>query len=687
MGLGWSGPGLVEHSLIPMKAEQLEGGSKNVNPKKKLIRSKSSAGGICTNKIHLFLRWKKPIVSVNALLRKKSMLRLFLLTGLSVTSALSLSGDSTSCKDDDGRAGLCTMLANCASPSVPQKVDVSVCKEGMICCVSPSSSAAAASSILGRWVYPMSIFYSTAEPAASSVAQPVPKDRSSHEGGSVLSVLKEKSSHTEGEKQASSVAVPTAYPRSFLLWKTNPASETASNDGVHAAEAAEGGSAATTSNLLAQLPHSKVVPTMDLQTRLKVKKARLESSTMMPEVSKPWKPVANARTCRVGRYEGECIRSSLCEAPRIKAAGQCGGSDSDVQCCYDNNETTFLEHQMPGADFAMCEGISSDRAGILKAAHHIVDKPVKYSQRSGRWSGIDGHVCPTAGKYMPYADCSSLVTWVYWTAFGKGVDFVNGQNWKAGYSGVMGFKGKHVSLDEAEPGDIFLHGHPINHATIYLGGRQVLSLGSPKHYPRIQDMCNGFGCPVTVIQHLPVFPHHNPWFRLPRFLDPSKYVVYLLRIALAAMVCVPLFFVVLSRYCPALSRRLCCCCYWFNNNKNERKLVRERTLSTEVGTDTDGDLLSTSEEMTEEHSTYELLRMRTDFLSDFWGSLSNRLAGKMAKKDDALSKWDEWQDSVYDYDMGANSIYQRSDHENDGDMEDAYDYRPLDPNPKPKAKH
>jgi hypothetical protein len=41
-----------------------------------------------------------------------------------------------------------------------------------------------------------------------------------------------------------------------------------------------------------------------------------------------------------------------------------------------------------------------------------------------RWAGIHNGVMPP--KAPVHSDCSSAATWVYWTVFGKGKDFVNG---------------------------------------------------------------------------------------------------------------------------------------------------------------------------------------------------------------------------------------------------------------------
>eukprot|EP00808_Paulinella_micropora_P031300 g10143.t1 len=179
------------------------------------------------------------------------------------------------------------------------------------------------------------------------------------------------------------------------------------------------------------------------------------------------------------------------------------------------------------SQLAECPGITSDRAGLMAAAHWIANKPVGYSQSASRWSGIDLHICPGGDRVIPWADCSSLVTWVYWTAFGKGPDFVNAKNWRAGTADVETL----VPVSKAVPGDIFLHGNPIWHVTMYMGNGKVLSHGSPKHPPRIQDMCAGFGCPVKVIQHLPpiwptphqpIKPTQPPRTRIPIFKKPKR---------------------------------------------------------------------------------------------------------------------------------------------------------------------
>lgn len=39
-------------------------------------------------------------------------------------------------------------------------------------------------------------------------------------------------------------------------------------------------------------------------------------------------------------------------------------------------------------------------------------------QSSSRWSGISTWTCPVYNRVPAYADCSSFISWVYWTAYG-----------------------------------------------------------------------------------------------------------------------------------------------------------------------------------------------------------------------------------------------------------------------------
>jgi hypothetical protein len=77
--------------------------------------------------------------------------------------------------------------------------------------------------------------------------------------------------------------------------------------------------------------------------------------------------------------------------------------------------------------------------------HYDMNDPKK------RWEGIRKQLNSRRGEFPRVADCSSFVTWCLWNAlfsqFGLG-DVVNGQGWKAGYTGTMlshGLRVQHVA--------------------------------------------------------------------------------------------------------------------------------------------------------------------------------------------------------------------------------------------------
>lgn len=142
---------------------------------------------------------------------------------------------------------------------------------------------------------------------------------------------------------------------------------------------------------------------------------------------------------------------------------------------------------------------------------NLVEKKVQveYSQNEDlRWSGINSYICPQippAARAPKYMDCSSFVTWVYWTAFGKGIDYLNGESWKAGYTGTMAQNGELVSIQDALPGDLVFYGTgTFCHVTIYAGASMVYSYGSDgpvKFHPINPDKLNFGYCDGTVRFH------------------------------------------------------------------------------------------------------------------------------------------------------------------------------------------
>lgn len=103
-----------------------------------------------------------------------------------------------------------------------------------------------------------------------------------------------------------------------------------------------------------------------------------------------------------------------------------------------------------------------------------------YTQGELRWQGIDRHRDASKGHYPNYSDCSAFVTWCYWNGLflrGHHSDIVNGQNWRAGYTGTMLNHGHAVS--SPLPGDAIIYGPswPGEHTAIYTGNGLVVSHG------------------------------------------------------------------------------------------------------------------------------------------------------------------------------------------------------------------
>lgn len=118
------------------------------------------------------------------------------------------------------------------------------------------------------------------------------------------------------------------------------------------------------------------------------------------------------------------------------------------------------------------------RADVVKAAMagYAERANEHYTQDSRRWSGIDHKIMPP--KAPPYSDCSSFSTWCYWTTYGNGPDFLNGESWKAGYTGTLTKHGKVVALASAQPGDLVFYGKPtISHVAVFVGEGKVVTHG------------------------------------------------------------------------------------------------------------------------------------------------------------------------------------------------------------------
>jgi hypothetical protein len=100
-------------------------------------------------------------------------------------------------------------------------------------------------------------------------------------------------------------------------------------------------------------------------------------------------------------------------------------------------------------------------AAILALAHAPA---IHYTQSASRWQGIADTRYSARGEYPNYVDCSAFVTWCLWNGLYvpfRVRDTVNGQNWRAGYTGTMLQHGKPVQHPENMiRGDAVIYGAP-----------------------------------------------------------------------------------------------------------------------------------------------------------------------------------------------------------------------------------
>jgi hypothetical protein len=127
------------------------------------------------------------------------------------------------------------------------------------------------------------------------------------------------------------------------------------------------------------------------------------------------------------------------------------------------------------------------RLAVAAAALGLRNKvELRYTQDSRRWQGIAEGLIAAKGEYPKWADCSSFATWCLWNGlkarFGIG-DTVNGQSWRAGFTGTMLGHGKPVRhQDNWLLADLVLYGiagrPPTQHVAILVGDGWVISHGS-----------------------------------------------------------------------------------------------------------------------------------------------------------------------------------------------------------------
>jgi len=197
----------------------------------------------------------------------------------------------------------------------------------------------------------------------------------------------------------------------------------------------------------------------------------------------------NSVGCAAGYKSGLCPGPSnivCCPMSTPSCDGQC--SDNSVAC-----STGYQTGKCPGGNNIQCcptssggggggggipPGTSAQRQGLYTAAMALYNNRASehYTQGSLRWIGITDGIRPPQAP--AYSDCSAAATWCYWTVFGSGPDFLNNQNWRAGYTGTMSGRGRSVGCSAMQIGDLAFYGNPISHVTISIGSGRVVSHGS-----------------------------------------------------------------------------------------------------------------------------------------------------------------------------------------------------------------
>lgn len=125
------------------------------------------------------------------------------------------------------------------------------------------------------------------------------------------------------------------------------------------------------------------------------------------------------------------------------------------------------------------EAVDAALQAAILGLHH--EPSIHYTQGPLRWQGIDRHRVAAHGEYPNFADCSAFVTWCLWNGLwvrtGHHSDIVNGQNWRAGYTGTLLLHGR--AVDSPIPGDAIIYGPGTGeHVTLYTGGGLCVSHGS-----------------------------------------------------------------------------------------------------------------------------------------------------------------------------------------------------------------
>jgi len=186
---------------------------------------------------------------------------------------------------------------------------------------------------------------------------------------------------------------------------------------------------------------------------------------------------------------GECGDNTLYDCVGVDfEEKKCGGGPT-TQCCSSAGVLTIK----PIAEALQCpdfDAALTSRQKLMVSAQALFDKwsvnGIYTQEGNPRWTGIHEHKCPPDAPQK--SDCSSAVTWIYWTVFGQGPDFLNAQTWSAGYTGTLSSHGARIECSDVQPGDLCFYGTSASHIThvnMYIGDGQCVDHGSQKvkHVP------------------------------------------------------------------------------------------------------------------------------------------------------------------------------------------------------------
>lgn len=127
--------------------------------------------------------------------------------------------------------------------------------------------------------------------------------------------------------------------------------------------------------------------------------------------------------------------------------------------------------------------VQTARGLAVQAARLCLHRAVSlhYTETGDRFQGIEKDLKAWRGETPTEGDCSSTFAWWIWNGLDHFHvrDVVNGENWKAGYTGTMLEHGRRVT-GQMQVCDAVIYGSgwPGKHVAMYVGGGMVISHGS-----------------------------------------------------------------------------------------------------------------------------------------------------------------------------------------------------------------